>query len=201
MASEVDIANLALAHLGDDAQVASFDPPEGGPQADHCARFYPIARDTLLEMHAWSFATRTAALTALGTAPDGWSYSYALPNGCLKPLRVYPPGGRQDLDALPFEVEVLADGQPVLLTDCPDATLRFVSRITDTARFSLLAVEALSWLLASMLAGPVIKGDTGAAAAKSCYQVFLSRFADATSADANKSRVRLDPQPAWITGR
>ena len=60
MSSEVAICNLALAHLGDSATVASIDPPEGSAQSEHCARFYPIARDALLEMHAWKFATRRA---------------------------------------------------------------------------------------------------------------------------------------------
>ena len=46
MATEVDICNLALAHLGDDATIASIKPPEGSAQAEKSARFYPIARDT-----------------------------------------------------------------------------------------------------------------------------------------------------------
>ena len=62
MASEVEICNLALSHLGDTATVASSDPPEGSAQAEHCARFYPIARDALLEMQNWKFATRRATL-------------------------------------------------------------------------------------------------------------------------------------------
>ena len=48
MPSEVDICNLALGHLGDSATVATIDPPEGSAQAEHCARFYPIARDARL---------------------------------------------------------------------------------------------------------------------------------------------------------
>ena len=48
MASAVDICNLALSHLGDTATVASLDPPEGSAQAEHCARFYPVARDALV---------------------------------------------------------------------------------------------------------------------------------------------------------
>ena len=58
MSSEIDICNLALARLGDDATVASIDPPEGSAQAEQCARFYSIARDTMLEMHDWRFATK-----------------------------------------------------------------------------------------------------------------------------------------------
>ena len=53
MASEIAICNLALSHLGDAANIASIDPPEGSAQAEHCATFYPIARDSLLEMHDW----------------------------------------------------------------------------------------------------------------------------------------------------
>ncbi|NBQ76422.1 MAG: hypothetical protein EBU14_13895, partial [Acetobacteraceae bacterium] len=62
MASEVDICNLALANLGDTATVASINPPEGSAQSEHCSRFYPIARDTLLEMHNWNFSTRRILL-------------------------------------------------------------------------------------------------------------------------------------------
>ena len=42
MASEIDIVNLALSRLGDDATVASLYPPEGSAQAEHGARFYPV---------------------------------------------------------------------------------------------------------------------------------------------------------------
>ena len=58
MASEVEICNLALARLGDAATVVSIDPPEGSAQAEHCAMFYPMARDTLLAQHPWGFAQR-----------------------------------------------------------------------------------------------------------------------------------------------
>jgi hypothetical protein len=219
MASPVDIANLALAHLGDDADVASFDPPEGSAQAEHCARFYPIARDSLLELHPWTFATTTQALALVGTAPDGWLYSYQLPNLCLKPLLVYTPGSRRYYGSAgddcgfgvtgvrtvgnsEFEVEMLPDlsGQ-VILTDVPDAILRYTLTVEDTTRFSPLFVEALSWYLATMLAGPVVKGDSGVAAAKSCWAIFMNRLGEARMADANKSRVTIDPVAPWLAVR
>lgn len=201
MASEVDIANLALGHLGDDATVASFDPPEGSPQAEHCAHFYPIARDTLLEEYAWTFATVTEPLVLLGPAVDGWTYSYALPNLCLKVLSVYTPGNRNDDDPLPFELETMADGQLILLTDVPNAIIRYTRKITDSSRFSPLFTETLSWLLASMLAGPILKGDTGVKAGTSAYQIFIARLGRSTSSDANKNRVRPEAVAPWIEGR
>ena len=66
MASVVDICNLALAHLGDDATISSIDPPEGSAQAEHCKRFYTSARDTLLQLHPWNFASKRIALAELG---------------------------------------------------------------------------------------------------------------------------------------
>ena len=84
MASEVDICNLALARLGDNATVASIDPPEGSAQAEHCARFYAIARDSLLEMHAWKFATRRVQLAKLTVPSWDWSFAYAEPTGALQ---------------------------------------------------------------------------------------------------------------------
>ena len=65
MASETDICNLALARLGDAALVSSISPPDGSAQAGHCAAFYPMVRDYLLERYAWSFSLTRAALTQL----------------------------------------------------------------------------------------------------------------------------------------
>ena len=72
MASPVDICNTALAYLGDVANVVSIDPAEGSAQAEHCARFYPLARDALLEMHDWGFATRRVALAGLANPTTQW---------------------------------------------------------------------------------------------------------------------------------
>ena len=60
---------------------------------------------------------------------------------------------------------------------------------------------ALGWLLASYLAGPVLKGDAGAAAAKSAYQNFLVTFSLAKTSDANQRKVRPEHSPAWIARR
>ena len=73
MASDTDICNLALSHLGDEASVVTIDPPEGSPQADHCARFYPIARDSGLQMTAASFGHRRAGLGLVAAAPPAWA--------------------------------------------------------------------------------------------------------------------------------
>lgn len=228
MASEVDICNLGLAHLGDAANLQSISPPDGSAQADHCARFYPIARDTLLEMHDWQFATKRATLAALTLTCSEWAYCYAAPADCLDIISILDPLATDDSStgittgyistdfSLPapliergaytpqsYSFESAADGSSVIWTNLVNATLRYVARQTDTTKFSALFTETLSWLLASMLAGPVLKGDSGVKASESCFKVFLERLGRATTNDANqkKSATRDRQAVTWINGR
>lgn len=201
MASEVDVCNLALARLGDEATVASIDPPEGSAQAEHCARFYPIARDALLEMHPWKFAVRRETLAALSVPSWNWAYAYAAPAGVLSFIAVLSATASSSDETQPFDVESDSNGAVIVLTDTEGATVRYIAHTTDTSRFSPLFIDALAWLLASHLAGPMLKGDTGAAMAKSCYQNFLVALAHARTSDANQRKVKPAHSPAWIGGR
>lgn len=206
MASEVEICNLALAHLGDTATIASIDPPEGSAQAEHCARFYPMARDSLLEMHSWGFATRRIQLALLSSGWPEWDYSYAMPGDAVNVLAVLPPSVTDDYVATsaipqPFSCEINDSGASVIYTDQENASLRYTALVKDTTRFSPLFVSALSHFLASMLAGPVLKGDAGAAESKrqaAMMQMYLSR---AINSDSAQRRTSIDHIPASIAAR
>lgn len=188
MASVVDICNLALGHLGDDARVTAITPPDGSAQAAHCKRFYPIARDALLEMHNWGFATKRQSLALLDTdtRPAEWAYAYGYPT-CIKIIGVHmpdevasaPTGAIFDSTEFvgvpksqPYTVEALDDGTQVIYTNVENATVRFIAAITDTTKFSPLFVMALSHLLASYLAGPIIKGTEGMKVARGQLEWF-----------------------------
>ncbi|MEX3628259.1 MAG: hypothetical protein VB138_01105 [Burkholderia sp.] len=213
MASEVDICNLALSHLGDEATVASLDPPEGSPQAGYCARFYPAARDALLEMHAWGFATKRVQLPLLPNTWSMWDYAYGQPSDVLKLLAVLAPDAQDDytltaqggygstVSPQPFSAELDASGRSVIYTNQPDAVLRYTAIMRDTTKFSPLFVMALSWHLASMLAGPMLKGDVGGAEAKRCAAMMQSYLSQATASDASQRRVAPAATAAWIAGR
>jgi hypothetical protein len=223
MSSEVDICNLALAHLGDTATIASINPPEGSAQAEHCSRFYPIARDSLLEMHPWGFATKRVTLALLTITLSEWNYVYQLPNGVINLIAVLPPGNSDDYSVKatypsqygynpeiipaagyyvpqPYQYETIDDVQ-VIMTDQKDAVLRYTAIVTDTTRFSPLFVTTLSWYLASMLAGPVIKGDAGAAEGKRCLQMFQAHLVEATASDAVQRNIKPNQIVSWISGR
>ncbi len=202
MATDLDICNLALAHLGDDATVASIDPPEGSIQAAHCARFYPVARDSLLEMHNWGFTTTRIALSLLAATPlSGWVYAYAQPSDAINLLGVFIPGSTDDFNPQDFETETLADGTNVIYSNTQSAVLRYTRHVTDPSQFSPLFTDALGWLLASMLAGPLLKGTTGAQATVQSYKMFLAQFGKAAASDAGQRRVRPQDNPSWLKGR
>lgn len=222
MASEVDICNVALGHLGDNATVASLNPPEGSAQAEHCARFYPIARDALLEAHNWGFSMRRVALAQLVNPWPEWRYAYALPTDSVNMLAVLDPGASDDYNMLtpvdsydptiqpalssqyspqPFTYETDASGVSIIYTNQANAVLRYTALVTDTTQFSPLFTTALTWLLASMLAGPVIKGDAGAAESQRCEAIAKQYLAQATSSDANQRSVRVQHVAPWVAGR
>lgn len=193
MSSDVDICNLALSHVGDEAQVAAIDPPDGSIQSAQCGRFYPIARDLLLEMHPWTFATKRVVLAEVDNpSPWDWKYAYALPSTCIRPLSALNPGVPErflgqgsDEGSHPYIVETSADGGLVLFSNVPAAVLRFIDRVDDTTRYTPAFVATLARLLASYLSGPILKGDTGMAVAVKQYQLFGAEYAKATAMNAN----------------
>jgi hypothetical protein len=226
MASVVDICNLALAHLGDNATIASIDPPEGSAQAEHCQRFYPIARDTLLEMHSWSFATKRAYGAQVENTWPMWKYAYAMPPDSQDIIAVLPPEALDDYTTrfnpqtypdfysnysptvaagqyVPqrFAVETAADGTEIVLTNQEQAVLRYNAKAIDPTKYSPLFTVTLSWHLASMLAGPVIKGDQGAAEAKRCVAMMNLYLGKAMEADANHRKIHPEQIVPWIAGR
>lgn len=226
MASVVDICNLSLSHLGDDATVASIDPPEGSSQAEHCARFYPIARDHLLSIHPWNFASRRVSLASLTMPYTMWAYSYSVPSDLMTSIAVLPPEAENDYSVraypadqqgwgwinapfvaagmyAPQEYVMETDtlGNKVIYTNQESALLRYQARVTDSSQFDPVFMIALSWQLASFLAGPIVKGEEGAKQAQRCLQMAAVYLSQAKTADAGQRNVRPEHITPWVSGR
>lgn len=208
MASVIDICNLALAHIGDRANITSIDPPEGSAQAEHCARFYPMARNSLLNMHPWAFAQKRAVLADISATivpPAKWQYTYAAPGDVVKILGVYDPNAMYDENKAEFECELSGTTQ-VIYANPEAAIVRYVALVTDSATFPPLFTEALAWLLASYLAGPIIKGTEGMRVSGEAMKMAMSYVSQARVEDANqrtRASVRRDTRhsPSWISNR
>ena len=222
MATEVDICNLALAHLGDDATIASLSPPEGSAQAEKAARFYPIARNNLLEMHNWNFAAKRGNLALTTNTLDQWDYAYAAPADMMSPVAIISPTSQNDyatrmsagdtpggitsnyaptIVAGQYTPQQFAVEGEFIYTNQEDAMLRYQAFITDSSLFSPLFVTTLSWHLASMLAGPVIKGDQGAAEAKRSTQMMTNYLTSAKQSDNLHRDITVEHIVPWTSGR
>jgi hypothetical protein len=210
--------------LGDPAQVSSIAPPDGSAQSGHCARFYPMARDAIMEMHTWGFTQQRVSLALLAiTPPSEWKYAYGTPTGVLNYLSILAADAADDNSVgmilpndlyssipsvavgsytpQPFVVETLG-GQDVLYTNQENAVLRYTANVVDPTQFSPLFTMALTMLLESMLAGPIIKGAEGRAAAKEIQEKFFTWWmAKATASDANQRRLTVAQRTTWIANR
>jgi hypothetical protein len=100
-----------------------------------------------------------------------------------------------------FTVELGDDGNHILYTNQEKAMLRYTAYVTDTTTYSPLFVMALSWQLASMLAGPILKGDAGAAEAKRCTQMAIGYLTQAEASDSNQRRNSIEHIVPWTSGR
>lgn len=198
MASIVDICNLALAHLGNKAQVVSIAPVDGSVEADYCARFYPLARDEILELGDWTFARTRAALTTLATNPSStWQYAYALPSDCMVPRRILTGDATlYEDDSRNFDIEGTA-----LLCNYADATLIYTRPMEDPTRFSTGFVTAVSYKLGAYLAGPILRGESGSQAAASLHKVAAQKVAEAMAVDADRSWRSDEFVPSMVAAR
>lgn len=206
MTTDVSICNMALAAIGEKASLSSIDPPEGSPHAYLFFQFYAQTRDELLALKEWRFAIRRKALTLLAAAPPGgWAYAYSLPNDCLV-ARTVKESDAADFAAAgaigegePFLVESNAStGSPILYTNCPDAVLSYTASGIDPGRFSPGFASALSWLLASRVAGSIIKGAAGRTAVRDAMQMYGTALASAAHTDGVQQKLSHEATDNFI---
>lgn len=218
MASEVDICNMALAHLGADANIASISPPDGSEEAGQCARMYPLARTYLLSGAVpWAFAKRRVKLAMLVNDSPDWTFRYQLPADFLRIVHVIARTNNQTIYGLadledgngagsvniypatgsaPCEIEGTS-----LYTNEPEAELLYVRDMVDTGKFPPRFTMALSYYLAALLSGPLVKGATGQRLTRDFTELALRTTADAGGLDANSSYDPPAPLPASVRAR
>ncbi len=246
MTTEVTISNMALSHIGDAAVVTSIDPPDNSTQAQRCAQFYPEARDALLEMHDWNFATKrtypamlsspvdatvvggggavvTTTTFMPGTqVPTPWKYVYQAPTDMIRARAILDPtitnenstqvpmamnwpqsiGSMQGLyTPQEFEIETDDEGRVLILTNQQNAVLRYTALVTDPNKFSPLFTATLSYVLASYLAGAIIKGQEGIAVAQQMMATATGMLGEAESSDTNQRRLQVVQSVPWMVNR
>ena len=182
MTTAVDICNMALSYLGDRATITSIDPPEGSPQADHCARFYPIALGQILRAGSWSFATARKQLPQVTDVPPGFTYAYAYPSDCMELRSVRDKGGNPILS-----YSVIRSGDATVIgTHVPVGWVEYSTSETKDEVLPSDFADALAHLLASKLAGAMITGSSGAQMAEEHLKIYLTLLKDVMQRDAKQ---------------
>lgn len=155
MAADVDIANMALGHLGTKATISSLT--ENSTEAREINRWYTQVRDGLLRQLDWNFARVTTTLASTGTAPSRWTYSYAYPADCMKFWRI--DVGLIYYPETPFEIG--SDGtNRFIWCDVQQAVGVYTQSVTDPNRFDPEFTAAFAVSLAAMVAYALTnKGD------------------------------------------
>lgn len=200
LVTTTDIANQALASIGANARVTSISPPDtGSVEAEQCSRFINECVETLMELHDWSFATRRAALVEAGdTDNDVYQFRYVIPANMCRVISLLPDGATHDTTesgrrmAQEVVQEQDADGVLRIYSDVEDAVLRYTVWVTDPNKWPPLFRQALVALLASKLAGALIRGAEGEAAKRRCLQEVEMYLSRAKASDANQQRQRTD---------
>jgi len=140
-------------------------------------------------------------LSSTGTPPLDWTYQYALPSDCVRAIDVRSSAGGKPQK---FQLAKTSTGQRVLHTNLEGAVLRYVTRVTDSTKYDALFIFACSWLLASLLAGPVTRNTKIQEGALKMHVKYLD---DAKAVDANEEDAAKEEQtnrghtPDWIDAR
>lgn len=145
--SSVQIANLALSHLGVNG-IESFT--ERSVEARTMKQFYDTCRREVLERFDWSFARKRVALALHPeAAPAGmWEFRYTRPADCVEFRRIQNPLGEQ-ADPVPFRQEAAEDGSLCILTDLDQAIgiYTYDCQIVEafTTSFGVALSHCLAW--------------------------------------------------------
>jgi hypothetical protein len=183
--SAVEICNEALALVGA-APITSL--AQQTTEAQLLNSLYVPTRDQLLTSHPWNFATKRVELAADPDAPEfGFAYRFALPADCLRVIST-------DLDSEDrWKIE-----NGYLLCDSSEVSIRYISKITTEATFSINFCEALAYKLASKIAYPLVQSST---LAKSLFDLYITHLRDARSMDAQEGGIEQVEANEWINSR
>ena len=208
------ICNLALSYVGE-LPIASLTENTAGAQ--NCSRYYAQARDELLEEFQWVFAMKRVTLVpTVSDPPSTWMYSYVVPADALSLIAVLDAAAAADYTQStagsfssfwemdfpnivsmaytpqPYAVEQGPAGYRVLYTNVRNAVLRYVPKIGDATRFSKQFSNALSYRLAYMLAGTIVRGTEGVGLSQRLLQrsEYLAGKAAARNGMQRKARAR-----------
>jgi hypothetical protein len=194
--TDIQICNMALAHLGQTKFIASLT--ERSVAAELCNQFYEQARNFALEDFPWPFATKYGTLGLVEEDPnDDWTYSYRYPSDCMAVRRIVTGLGRANPKPPPFEIGADDNGR-LIYTDQEDAVIRYTRLVEDAALYPAVFGEAVSWWLAGLLAPGLAKDRKQAQTAFQMYEIIKGQ---AYAQQLNEQQQTDEPESEFIRAR
>ena len=177
MASELDICNLALLHLGTSTLQTLNDGSENAKllqlQYDNCRR-------SVLRDFPWAFADVISPLVLSTAAGMAYDYCYAYPLNCLNIKKITNTDLARIQRARPerrveFNIGLADDGRSKLIyTDLENASAEYTYDVRDTTVFDSLFIESLSYKIAFELSRVVTADAALSQELLQRYQISLS---------------------------
>lgn len=192
------ISQLALKLAGERSDITSVFPGDGSEEAALCSTFYRVARDTILESHAWDFLVRQATLTQTTSERTDWLYAYDLPDNFGGVIAL----GDDIMSAfdsravkIKFSIELTTQSKRVLYANQPPPlAIRYKTKTADPSMFSPTCEQAIATYMASMIVAATLKGEEGIKASAALEQKAMSMFRTSAAHDANFTRDRSQPR-------
>lgn len=153
MASQVEIANLALSILGA-SRITSLT--DNNKSARAISANYEILRRAELRKNYWSFAMKRTQLAALTEAPSwGFGTAFGMPTDFIRLVQagdVYFSPSQSDYntgDSSLYALETMSDGSPAIVCDLgAPLKIRYVYDVSDPGLFDPLFAVAFAAQLA-----------------------------------------------------
>jgi hypothetical protein len=143
MASDVQIANRALAKLGDKTIVSLTENSNQARAVNEC---YTLVRQGELRRHPWHFAKRRAQLAAsVDTPAFDYVYAYPLPADCLRVLMPMPDSESVQYDG---KVDWKIEGRSILSNEQGPLSIVYLADVTDPNEFDAAFIDVFASRLA-----------------------------------------------------
>jgi len=192
MASEVDVANVALRLVGG-TRITSLT--QGTPNANAIKDIFDEVRDRLLE-YPWNFATNRVQLAQSTTSPSfGFDNAFALPSDWIFSISAHD--NDEGVGTIVYREEQVGS-QKVIATNSTSVYLTYTKKEEDTnlmtPAFRTALASALARDLAITIANSNVLEDQLAKRAR-------QDLARAKSADAMGSFPEPRPRGTWANSR
>lgn len=195
MASEVEICNLALSHIGAYSINALSDASQ---EARKCNLYFDSDRDFVLRDYPWNFAEKRNLLAVLsGVTPYGYTYAYAYPTDCVNALYLFNSANI----TVPLEFKITAKDDlsgKQILTDEEDAVLVYTARVEDPTLFDANFIVAFSYKLAASLALTLTKKES---VQERMLRIYAAIMAMAKTNNAIEQKNTTFPTNPFISAR